>query len=126
MSKHPLSALPAALAMALGVASCGPREDAKGRELDPRVIQARGTLAESEQATIAIFQSAAPSVVLVISGAGRGGLTGDLVSAGTGFVWDEAGHIVTNNHVVQGGDITVRFAGGEDVPAQIIGQRAAI
>ena len=29
---------------------------------------------------------------------------GDAVSqSGTGFVWDEAGHIVTNNHVVEGG-----------------------
>ncbi|MGE3931244.1 MAG: hypothetical protein AB7G05_13865, partial [Hyphomonadaceae bacterium] len=57
------------------LAACGqfgapaPPGETKSGELDPRVVQARGTLAESEQATIAIFESASPSVVLVISGA---------------------------------------------------------
>jgi 2-alkenal reductase len=119
MQKQSFPAFAAAIFLTLFASACGPREDAKGRDLDPRVIQARGTLAESEQATIAIFQSAAPSVVLVISGGGR---IGGEVGAGTGFIWDEAGHIVTNNHVVQGGDITVRLASGEDVAAQVIGQ----
>jgi 2-alkenal reductase len=85
---------------------------------DPRVIQARGTLAESEQATIAIFQSVSPSVVLVISG---GGLSQE-IGGGTGFVWDEAGHIVTNNHVVQGAQVVVRLPGGQDIPAEVIGR----
>jgi 2-alkenal reductase len=105
---------------ALGLAACdfGPRPvDTKGA--DPRVVQARGTLAESEQATIAIFESAAPSVVLVISGDPSG--FGE-VGGGTGFVWDEAGHIVTNNHVVQGARTVVRLPGGEDVPAEVIGR----
>ena len=106
-------------ALLLGaLAACSPPAvDTKGA--DPRVVQARGTLAESEQATITIFQSAAPSVVLVISGDPRGfGETG----AGTGFVWDEAGHIVTNNHVVQGARTVIRLPGGEDVPAEVIGR----
>lgn len=90
---------------------------------DPRVVQARGTLAESEQATIAIFETASPSVVLVISGGrGAGGFNNVEVSSGTGFVWDEAGHIVTNNHVVQGQEIIVRPPGGEDIRAAVIGR----
>jgi 2-alkenal reductase len=109
------------LGLALLAASCNPggpqAVDTEGA--DPRVIQARGTLAESEQATIAIFQSVAPSVVLVISGDPNG--FGE-VGAGTGFVWDEAGHIVTNNHVVQGAQTVIRLPGGEDIPAEVIGR----
>ncbi|MGE3930531.1 MAG: S1C family serine protease, partial [Hyphomonadaceae bacterium] len=87
------------------------------------VVQARGTLAESEQATIAIFESASPSVVLVISGApSQGGFQSVEVGAGTGFIWDEAGHVVTNNHVVQAPQITVRMPSGIDIPAEVIGR----
>jgi serine protease Do len=42
--------------------------------------------------------------------------------SGSGFVWDEAGHIVTNNHVVDGADeIEVTFADGTTVPATLVG-----
>lgn len=41
---------------------------------------------------------------------------------GSGFVWDTAGHIVTNNHVVSGADkIEVTFSDGAIVPAKLIG-----
>lgn len=104
----------------LALAACDrPTVDSDGA--DPRVIQARGTLAESEQATIAIFQSASPSVVLVISRS-VGGFNQEEIGAGTGFIWDEAGHIVTNNHVVQAQQILVRLPGGEDVAATVIGR----
>jgi serine protease Do len=44
---------------------------------------------------------------------------------GSGFVWDKEGHIVTNNHVVDGADkITVVFADGMTVPAEIVGTDA--
>jgi serine protease Do len=42
--------------------------------------------------------------------------------SGSGFVWDKAGHIVTNNHVVEGADkIEVTFADGRLVPATLVG-----
>jgi len=42
--------------------------------------------------------------------------------AGSGFVWDKEGHIVTNNHVVDGADkINVIFADGNSVLAQVAG-----
>ncbi len=42
--------------------------------------------------------------------------------SGSGFVWDTAGHIVTNNHVVEGADkIQVTFADGTTAPASIVG-----
>jgi serine protease Do len=41
---------------------------------------------------------------------------------GSGFVWDTQGHIVTNNHVVEGADkISVTFYDGTIVPAEITG-----
>jgi serine protease Do len=41
---------------------------------------------------------------------------------GSGFVWDLQGHIVTNNHVVEGADkITVTFYDGTTVSAEIVG-----
>jgi len=115
MQKLSLAAL-----LAFALAACGPaiQGETKTGEVDPRVVEARGTLAESEQATIAIFESVAPSVVLVISG---GGFNQE-VGSGTGFVWDEAGNIVTNNHVVQAPQVVVRMPGGEDIPAQVIGR----
>ncbi len=43
-------------------------------------------------------------------------------TTGSGFVWDKEGHIVTNNHVVDGaGRITVTFADGTAVPAEVVG-----
>jgi S1-C subfamily serine protease len=41
---------------------------------------------------------------------------------GSGFVWDQEGHIVTNNHVVSGADqIEVTFSDGAIVPATLVG-----
>jgi serine protease Do len=42
--------------------------------------------------------------------------------AGSGFIIDTAGHILTNHHVVEGAErITVRLADGRSVRAQVIG-----
>jgi serine protease Do len=41
---------------------------------------------------------------------------------GSGFVWDQQGHIVTNNHVVSGANkIEVTFSDGTTVPATLVG-----
>jgi S1-C subfamily serine protease len=53
--------------------------------------------------------------VAATSDAGPGG--------GSGFVIDEAGHIVTNQHVVEGAeDVSVRFADGARRKAEVVGQ----
>ncbi|MFI5628294.1 trypsin-like peptidase domain-containing protein [Streptomyces sp. NPDC051664] len=67
-----------------------------------------------------IAASALPSVVtLHVSGTTESG-------TGTGFVLDDEGHILTNNHVVApagpSGDITVTFSGGETASAEIVGK----
>jgi serine protease Do len=44
---------------------------------------------------------------------------------GSGFVWDGEGHIVTNNHVVEGADkIAVTFYDGTTVPGELVGADA--
>ena len=45
--------------------------------------------------------------------------------AGSGFVYDKQGHIVTNNHVVAGADrVTVTFYNGFEAEAEVIGTDA--
>jgi 2-alkenal reductase len=91
----------------------------------PKPIAPRGDLAASEQSTIALFERAAPSVVHVINGRAEGnGEAQGQVASGTGFVWDEVGHIVTNNHVVEGArSIAVLLAsGGTPVEAELTGR----
>jgi len=44
------------------------------------------------------------------------------ISSGSGFVWDSEGHIVTNNHVVEGADqVQVTFNDGTVAIAEVVG-----
>jgi 2-alkenal reductase len=89
-----------------------------------RSIEPRGPLSEAERLTVSIFERVSPSVVQVAARAPANPLAeeGGAGSSGTGFVWDEAGHIVTNDHVVQGaGAVAVRFSSGEVAQADVVG-----
>lgn len=90
----------------------------------PRAVEARGDLSEFEKTSIRVFQSVAPSVVQVVAQPAGGRISGEGgVSSGTGFVWDRAGHIVTNNHVVENaGAIAVRLAAGDVIRANLVGR----
>ena len=73
----------------------------------PRAIAARGALAADELGNIELFKKTTPSVVHITSlGAQRDMFSANVQQVprgtGTGFVWDDAGHIVTNFHVIQG------------------------
>lgn len=106
----------------------------------PRAVTARGDLSDAERTTVDLFARAAPSVVHVFTQSatrgralmepeeeqGEGQQQGDGSQTGTGFVWDAAGHVVTNNHVVQGaarggGSISVRLANGQVTSASVVG-----
>ncbi|MBM6579762.1 trypsin-like peptidase domain-containing protein [Microvirga sp. BT689] len=91
---------------------------------EPRPVAARGDLAEFERTTIQVFETVAPSVVQVVSLSGRGRTTeAEQAGSGTGFVWDAAGHVVTNEHVVENGaSFVVRLASGEVLPAEVVGR----
>ncbi len=45
---------------------------------------------------------------------------------GSGFIWDDAGHIVTNFHVIEGAsEATIKLADGRDYKAALVGVSAA-
>jgi 2-alkenal reductase len=69
---------------------------------EPRQVTPRPALGESERAVVELFQNAAPSVAYITTEVPvQGGWFGGGVArgAGSGFIWDTAGHVVTNNHV---------------------------
>ena len=73
----------------------------------PRAVTARGTLAEDEQNNISVFKTVSPSVVHITTiGLQRSFFSADVMQVprgtGTGFMWDDNGHIVTNYHVIEG------------------------
>ena len=82
---------------------------------------------DHEVATINLFERAAPSVVFITTSNVRRDYWSRNVSeiprgSGSGFVWDELGHIITNYHVIQGADkATVTFADQTTYPATLVG-----
>lgn len=93
----------------------------------PREVAPRGDLQPDERATIALFERASPSVVF-IRNVGTGTLAGTLIptevreGTGSGFVWDDAGHVVTNYHVIHAArELEVTLADHSSYPAEVIG-----
>ena len=103
------------------------RYNAPRRFIDskPRAVEPRGDLANFEKATIEIFNRTAPSVAYIFTeNAVRGffGASEIRQGAGSGFVWDRRGHVVTNFHVIQGARrIQVRLDTGEPIDATYVG-----
>jgi S1-C subfamily serine protease len=100
MTKTPYALLPLMLASALAGSACA-REDAA-----PRTVAPKPALSAEEQNNIAVFRRASPSVVNITAlTVGRDFFSANVQQVprgtGTGFVWDERGHIVTNFHVIQ-------------------------
>ena len=91
-----------------------------------RAVQPRGPLLDHERALVALFESAAPSVAYITTQVlQRTGIFGAQVSegAGSGFVWDGAGHVVTNDHVIQGAKrVFVQLDAGEPIEARVVGR----
>jgi S1-C subfamily serine protease len=86
-----------------------------------------GALIEDEQNTISIFKSAAPATVFVtqkqqVSDWSTRRLVEVESGTGSGFLWDTAGHVVTNYHVLDGGrSFEVSLHNKETLPATYIG-----
>jgi S1-C subfamily serine protease len=96
-------------------------------QAEPRAVLARGDLAADEQATIEIFERLNPSVVYITtSGQLLDLLTHSVTEVpqgtGTGFVWDERGHVVTNYHVIEDAQAAyVRLSSGRNFDAALVG-----
>ncbi len=84
-------------------------------------------LTQEEENTISVFQRASRSVVYITSTALRRDYFSFNVyeipsGSGSGFIWDNAGHIVTNFHVIQSADrLIVRLQNGQSLDATVIG-----
>lgn len=75
-------------------------------EAEPRPVTPRGDLAADEQTAIDIFRRTSPSVVFITTAGWRFDLWSRNVQqvpqgTGSGFVWDNRGHVVTNYHVIE-------------------------
>jgi S1-C subfamily serine protease len=96
-------------------------------EAAPRPVTARGALTEEERNTIEIFESAKASVVYistrerVVDFWTRNVMTVPR-GTGSGFIWDDRGHVITNLHVIAGAsEANVRLADGRDYAASLVG-----
>jgi S1-C subfamily serine protease len=93
----------------------------------PRPVIARGDLASDEKSTIELFERSRASVVFISTRQQvRDFWTRNVFSVprgtGSGFIWDDAGHVVTNFHVIEGAsEATVRLADGRDYKAGLVG-----
>jgi 2-alkenal reductase len=120
------------LAMAAPTTTGSPTQAAAQATVQP-ILVTGGNGVQALQSTYEdIYKQVNPSVVNIqISakqplGFAQGGQTAQSqpvpVAEGSGFVWDTSGHIVTNNHVIDGADlITVTFADGTTAPAKLVG-----
>lgn len=94
---------------------------------EPRAVTPRGDLAADEKSTIEVFRNVSPSVVHITSIAkrtSRFNLNPVEIEqgTGTGFIWDQAGHVVTNYHVVQNANLAkVTLADNSVWEARLIG-----
>jgi 2-alkenal reductase len=84
-----------------------------------------GDLLALEDTLEGIYRDVSPSVVnirVLIAQEGPEGVIPQGEGAGSGFVWDKNGHIVTNNHVVESASrVTVVFSDGSSYRAEVVG-----
>jgi S1-C subfamily serine protease len=113
------------VALAVALATLGACDDRGARPPgDPTIAD---DLLASERNTIEVFRRVSGSVVYVANTKAR---RGDFFfepgqtpqGEGSGFVWDERGHIVTNYHVVYGGErFSVSLSDGATYEAALVG-----
>jgi len=99
----------------------------------PNLAQMSANDSPSQEVLAALYHQILPSVVDIqvtvstsqsgVQGApfGQGQSPGPVRGEGTGWVYDDQGHIVTNNHVVENADkITVHFADGSWTRGEVL------
>ncbi|MDZ7641393.1 MAG: trypsin-like peptidase domain-containing protein [Desulfurivibrio sp.] len=95
--------------------------------VEPRAVTARGDLAAAERTAIEIFEAASPAVVFITTIE----LRRDIFSlnvyelprgTGSGFIWDNQGHIVTNYHVIEDAErVEVTLADQSSWSGKVVG-----
>lgn len=78
----------------------------------PPPVPARPVVYSGQVDVVQIYKQAAPAVVQILTPTGTG----------SGFIFDPAGYILTNNHVVEGARrVRVLLDDGRDVPGRVLG-----
>ncbi|HEU4603963.1 MAG TPA: trypsin-like peptidase domain-containing protein [Steroidobacteraceae bacterium] len=96
-------------------------------EAAPRPITSRGDLDPEEKINIDIFETWKASVVYIstrerVVDFWTRNVTSVPRGTGSGFIWDDQGHVVTNYHVIAGAaEANVRLADGRDYDATLVG-----
>jgi S1-C subfamily serine protease len=94
---------------------------------EPRPVVINDKLGADETATIEVFKRTAPSVVHITSlVARRDRMSLDVTEipqgTGSGFLWDTAGHVVTNSHVIADADrAQITLDDGTTYAAKLVG-----
>jgi 2-alkenal reductase len=92
---------------------------------EPRTVSPAGRLSDLEKANYQLFVTASPSVAYITTERVRASpFLGVEVAqgAGSGFVWDAAGHVVTNYHVIEGANtVYVQLDVGDPIEARVVG-----
>jgi S1-C subfamily serine protease len=113
LARRPLAALAGVAAMALVLAGCAPAGPGSPTASTPSASPSASTL---QQRYTQVVAQVGPSVVLIQTSQ----------ALGSGIVFDSAGDIVTNNHVVTGAtNLQVVLANGHQYPAQLVGRSPA-
>ena len=91
-----------------------------------RAPAGRDELDPEERHTIALFKESSPSVAYITTQVEQVDFWTRSVSeipagTGSGFVWDDHGHVVTNFHVVQNADSAKVTLGQDAYPAKVVG-----
>jgi S1-C subfamily serine protease len=100
---------------------------ALAKQPQPRAVTPRGPLPADEQAQVDLFRRASPSVVFITTLDRVVNLFSMNVrevprGTGSGFIWDDAGHVVTNYHVIAGArGAQVRLADQRSFSAELVG-----
>ncbi|WP_423246429.1 S1C family serine protease [Methylococcus sp. ANG] len=121
----------AALLLGFGIAACGLQTTSAAQDVAPRPVSARGELSQEEKSTVELFEKSKNSVVYIstlqqVMDPWTRNVFSIPRGTGSGFIWDEAGHVVTNYHVVEGASgATVKLADGRDYKAALVGASKA-
>ena len=122
----------AAVALLAGGAggAVGALSQGGGSSSSPAVVASAEPAAVKQSNVTAVYNDVAAGVVEITVGGVSSGSDGfgpfggqqQTQGEGSGFVLDKSGHIVTNNHVVDGASsITVRFSNGKSAKATLVG-----
>ena len=104
---------------------------AQNRQATPRPVAPRGELTAEEKLTIDLFERARESVVFITTRAQvRDFWTRNVYSVprgtGSGFIWDDTGHVITNFHVIEdASEAIVKLADGREFKASLVGASRA-